>query len=102
MSLDWPVDPFARFDHSRSSLSPEAPSDDQQRDALPASTLSRWKQNTLQAPPQILLAHYRVGMGVALSFPKACDVLLGILRALSDLSSPDQGTERGSAWNERI
>ena len=54
MSLDFPVGPFARFDHSRSSLSPEVPSDDQQRDAHPASTRSRWKQNTLQAPPQVL------------------------------------------------
>ena len=54
MFLDWPVDPFVRFDHSRSSLSPEVPSDDQQRDALPASTRSRWRQNTLQAPPQVL------------------------------------------------
>ena len=54
MSLDWLIDPFAKFDHSRSSLSPEVPSDDQQRDALPASTRSRWKQNTLQAPPQVL------------------------------------------------
>ena len=54
MSLDWPVDPFARFGHSRSSLFPEDPSDDQRRDALPASTRSRWKQNTLQAPPQVL------------------------------------------------
>ena len=44
MSLEWPVDPFARFDHFRSSLSPEVPSDDHQRDALPASTRSRWKQ----------------------------------------------------------
>ena len=31
MSLDWPVDPFAIFDFSRSSLSPEVPSDEQQR-----------------------------------------------------------------------
>ena len=31
MSLDWPVDPFARFDHSRPSLFPEVPNDDQQR-----------------------------------------------------------------------
>ena len=54
MFLDWPVDPFVRFDDSRSSLSPEVPSDDQQRDALPASTRSRWRQNTLQAPPQVL------------------------------------------------
>ena len=34
------------------------------------------------------------GMVVAPSFLKACDVLLGIPRALSDLSSPDKG-----AWN---
>ena len=56
MSLDWPVDPCARFDHSRSSLSLslEVPSDDQRRDTLPASRRSRWKQNTLQAPPQVL------------------------------------------------
>ena len=54
MSLDWPVDPLARFDHSRSSLSPEFPSDGQQRGALPASSRSRWRQNTLQAPPQVL------------------------------------------------
>ena len=54
MTLDWPVDPFARFDHFRSSLSREVPSDDHQRDALPASTRSRWKQNTIQAPPQVL------------------------------------------------
>ena len=40
MTLDWPVDPFTRFDHFRSSLSPEVPSDDHQRDALPASTRS--------------------------------------------------------------
>ena len=53
-SLDWPVDPFARFDHSRSSLSPEFPCDGQQRGALPASSRSRWRQNTLQAPPQVL------------------------------------------------
>ena len=54
MSLDWPVDLFARFVHSRSSLSPEVPSNEQQRGALPASTRSRWRQNALQAPPQIL------------------------------------------------
>ena len=54
MSLDWLVDLFARFDYSRSSLSPEVASDEQQRGALPASTRSRWRQKTLQAPPQIL------------------------------------------------
>ena len=54
MSLEWPVDPFAGFDHSRSSLSPEVPSDDQRRDALPASTRSRWRQNALQPPLQVL------------------------------------------------
>ena len=53
MSLEWPVDPFAGFDHSRCSLSPEVPSDDQRRGALPASTRSRWRQDTLQ-PSQVL------------------------------------------------
>ena len=52
MSLDWPIDPFAR--HERSALSPEVPSDEQQRGALPASTRSRWRQNTVQAPPHVL------------------------------------------------
>ena len=54
MFLDWPVDPFARFDHSRPSLFPEVPNDEQQRGALPASTRSRWRQNALHAPPQVL------------------------------------------------
>ena len=54
MSLDWPVDPYARFDQSRPSLSPEVPNDEQQQGALPASTRSRWRQNTLQPPHQVL------------------------------------------------
>ena len=53
MSLDWPVDPFARFDFSRSSLSPEVPNDDPQRGGPPTSTSSRWRQDALQAQPQI-------------------------------------------------
>ena len=54
MSLDWPVDPFARIDQSRPSLSPEVSNDEQQRGAYPASTRSRWKHNALQPPPQVL------------------------------------------------
>ena len=54
MSLDWPVDPFARSDFSRSSLSPGVPSGEQQRGAFPASTRFRWRQDALQAQPQIL------------------------------------------------
>ena len=54
MSLEWPVDPFARCDLSRPSLFPEVPNNDQQRGALPASTRSHWRQNALQAPPQVL------------------------------------------------
>ena len=54
MSLDWHVHPFSSFDHSRSSLSPDVPSDEQQRGALPASARSRWRQNALQVPPKIL------------------------------------------------
>ena len=54
MSLEWPVDPVARFDLSRPSLFLEVPRDEQQRGDLPASTRSRWRQNALQAPPQVL------------------------------------------------
>ena len=53
MSLDWPVDPIARFDQSRPSSSPEDPNDEQQRGALPTSARSRWRQGALQ-PPQML------------------------------------------------
>ena len=52
MSLNLPLDPIARFDHSRPS-STEGPNDEQQRGDLPASTRSRWRQDALQ-PPQIL------------------------------------------------
>ena len=51
--LDWPVNPFARFDESRPSSSPEDPIDEQQLGALPASTRSRCWQDALQ-PPQVL------------------------------------------------
>ena len=54
MSLEWPVDPFARFDLSRPSPFPEDPNNDQKRGDLPASTRSRWRQNALQAPHQVL------------------------------------------------
>ena len=53
MSLDWPLDPIARFDQSRPSSFPDDSIDEQQRGDLPASTRSRWRQNALQ-PPQIL------------------------------------------------
>ena len=87
MSLDWPVDPFARFDFSRSSLSPEVP-DDPQRGDPPTS----------HAPVEdsMLFKHNRryhnvlqVGIDVALSFPKACDVLLGTPGVSLDLFSPN-------------
>ena len=54
MSLDWLVDPFASSEFSRSSLPPEVTSGAQQRGAFPASERSRWRQDALQAPPQIL------------------------------------------------
>ena len=54
ISLDWLVDPSARSGFSRSSLPPEVPSGEQQLGALPASTRSRWRQDALQAQPQIL------------------------------------------------
>ena len=74
MSLDWPIDPFARSDLSRSSLPPEVPSSEQQFGAF------------LQG-----------GMDVAPSFPKACDVLLGTPEALLDLFSQDKETESSNS-----
>ena len=53
-SLDWPVDPIARFDQSRPSSSPEDTNDEQQRDALPPSTRSRWRQEDALQPPHLL------------------------------------------------
>ena len=41
MSLDWPLDPIARFDQSRPSCSPNDSIDEQQRGDLPASMRSR-------------------------------------------------------------
>ena len=46
--------PFGRSDLSRSSLPPEVPSGEQQLRAFPASSRSRWRQDALQAQPQIL------------------------------------------------
>ena len=54
MSLDWPVNPFGRFDSSRSSLPPDVPSGEQQLRAFPASIHSRWRQDALQTQPQTL------------------------------------------------
>ena len=83
MSLDWPVDPIARFDQSRPSSSPEDPIDEQQRGALPASTRSRWRQDTLQ-PPQVLQV-LQVGMHVAIFLKEVCGVLLGTPEVSLDL-----------------
>ena len=53
VSSDWPIDPLARSDLSRSSLPSEVPSGEQELGA-PASTRSRWRQDALQAQPQII------------------------------------------------
>ena len=47
MSLEWPVNPFGRS-------APVVPSGDRQEGALSASDRSRWRQDALQAQPQIL------------------------------------------------
>ena len=79
MSLDWPVDPCARFDHSRSSLSLSLL-------RFPATINGETLFQLPDVPVgnRILFKHHRkyysvlqVGMGVAPSFLKACDVLLG-------------------------
>ena len=96
MSLDWPVDPFARFDYSRSSLSPEVPSDEQQRGVLPASTRSRWRQNALQAPPQVLQRTTGWdGCGPFLSRGLRC--ITWNTRVSLDLFSPNRRTESSNS-----
>ena len=93
---EWPVNPFARSDFSRPSLPLGVPSGEQQRVALPASERSRWRQDALQVQPQIL--QRTTGWdGCGTFFPKACDVLLGTPGALSDLFSPDNGTENSNS-----
>ena len=47
MSLGWPVNPFGRS-------APVVPSGDQRQGTLSASERSRWRQDALQAQPQIL------------------------------------------------
>ena len=77
MSLDWPVNPTARFDQSRPSSSLEDPNDEQQRGALPSHT---------PVGGRMLINHlkfYRVlqvEIHVATSLTEVCDVLLGTRR----------------------
>ena len=80
------MDPFARFNHSRPLLFPEVPNDDQQRGALPASTRSRWRQNALQAPHQVL-QRIRGWDGYGPFLPKVYGVLLGTPGVSLDLFS---------------
>ena len=54
ISLDWPVDPFAEFDQSRPSFSPEDPVVVQQRGDIPGFTHSLSSQDALPPPPQVL------------------------------------------------
>ena len=92
MSLDWPVDPFARFDQSRPSSSPEESSDEQQQSALPASTRSRWRQgcsSTNLKYNRVL----QVGIRAAISLTEVCDVLLGTLGVSLDVFSSQKKRE---------
>ena len=60
MSLDCHLDPFAISDSARPSL-PEVPSGEQQFGALEVYTRSRWRQDALQAQPQIIQRTKKVG-----------------------------------------
>ena len=92
MSWDWLVDPIARFDFPRSSLFHEVSSDEQQqRGALPASTRSRWRQNALQAPLQVLSRI--AGWDGFFFLPEVFDVLLGTPGVSSDLFSQQKNWE---------
>ena len=61
MSLDWPLDPIARFDQSSPSSSPEDLNDEQQGGALPASSRSRWRRDALQPPRRRAETHNPMG-----------------------------------------
>ena len=92
MSLDWPVDPFARseFPDLRCLLKFPAANNNKvlfQPPLVPVGdrvffTHSRRYSNVLQG-----------GMGAVPSFPNDCIVLPGTPGALLDLFSPDRGTE---------
>ena len=78
ISLEWPVDPFAEFDQSRPSFSPEDPIVVQQRGDFPGFTRSFSSQDALPPPPQVLQSTAGWNMDVAISFTDVCGVLLGI------------------------
>ena len=83
MSLDWPVDPFARSDLSRSSLLPEVLS------------FYTFPLETEAQPQKIQRTTGWDGCGAFLS--EGMRVLLGKPGALLDLLSPDKGTENSNS-----
>ena len=84
LSLDWPVDPIARFDQSRPSSFSSESNDEQQQGALPVSTSSRWRQNALQAFPQVPQRTAGWDGCGPFSLMEFCDVLLGTPGVLLD------------------
>ena len=119
MSLDWPVNPFGRFESSRSSLSLDVSSGEQQRGAFPAFMHYRWRKGALHTQSQILQRSTGCdGCGPFLSEGLQCITLN--TRCLVGSVSSDKGTEKsnsniskdswtqqhylspGSAWEGRI
>ena len=87
--MDWLVDPFLRFDHSRPSLSPEFLNDHPQQGAFPVSTRSRLRQSTLRPPPQVL--QRIAGLDVYGLFRRSFGVLLGTPEVSLDFFRTEQG-----------
>ena len=71
---------------SGAHVPPEVPSGEQQQGTFPTSTRSRWRQDALQAPPQIL--QRTTGWHGCGPFPS--DVLLGTPGVSLDLFSPNK------------
>ena len=96
LTLDWPINPSVRSDFSRSLLPLEIPSGEQQLRAFPASIRSRWRQDALQAQPQILQSTTEWdGCGPFLSEGLKC--ITWNTRGLVGSVSPDKGTENSNS-----
>ena len=80
---------------------PDVPSGEQQRCLSSFCTLSLDTRCSLSTTADITTC-YRVGVVVVASFPKACDVLLGIPGCLLDLFSPHKGTENSNSNISKI
>ena len=120
MPLDWPVNPFGRFDSSRSSLPPDDPSGGQQRGAFPVSVHSRWRQACPSYTTSDITTYHRVGWMWSLPFRRLamcymehqgpgriCFLQTKEQRTQTQISQKTLGQQQhslfpGSAWKGRV